>query len=218
MRRKQLKKPPDGSERTCIATRISGPPSDLVRFALSPDGIVTPDLGSELPGRGAWVSATRDAIVKAAGTNQFSRAFKTTAALPDRLDAEAFADYLAGLIEKRALSAIGLARKAGEVVTGFDQVSRSLKDSEIAVLITAADAAEDGAAKLQRLARTGYAVRGFSVDTLSGALGRDGVRHLGLKNGAGAKRFLSEAKRLASIGRDEFEISRRASAATATDA
>ena len=173
---------------------------------------MTPDLGGKLPGRGAWVHASRSAIIKAAAPGQFSRAFKKDAALPDDHDADAFADYLANLVEKRALAAIGLARKAGEVVTGFDQVSRSLKGGEIAVLITATDAAEDGANKLRRLARDGHAVRGFSSEELSATLGRDGVRHLGLLKGPGAKRFFEEAKRLASISRAGLEISKQVQA------
>ena len=49
-------------ERTCIATRTRRPASELIRFALAPDGTVTPDLARKLPGRGVWVTATREAV------------------------------------------------------------------------------------------------------------------------------------------------------------
>ena len=171
----------------------------MIRFALSPDGVVTPDLGNDLPGRGAWAIATRDAVLKAASKKLFARAFKADARLPDELDAERFADRLGVMVENRALAAIGLARKAGEAVVGFDQVKAGLKSNEIAVLISATDAAEDGAEKLRRLARERPAVRAFTVDALSGALGRDGVRHAGLNSGPFAIRFLREVKRLSGM-------------------
>lgn len=41
-----------GPVRTCIATRTSGAPDDMVRFAVGPDGVVVPDLAGRLPGRG----------------------------------------------------------------------------------------------------------------------------------------------------------------------
>jgi uncharacterized protein len=36
----------------CIVTREEAGEDQLIRFALSPEGIVTPDLQAKLPGRG----------------------------------------------------------------------------------------------------------------------------------------------------------------------
>jgi len=206
-----LKKTPNAPERTCIATGLTAHPETMIRFALAPDGIVTPDLAQDLPGRGAWVAINREAVLKASKNGLFARAFKSPARLPENLDAEAFTDRLATMLEHRALSAIGLARKAGEVVVGFDQVKAALKANEVAVLISADDAAEDGASKLKRLARSCPSVRAFSVEALSNALGREGVRHAALNKGPFAKRFLREAKRLEGVIKTGMEVSTGAS-------
>ena len=49
-------------ERRCVATGETLPEQRLIRFALGPDGALHPDLAAKLPGRGAWVSASRTAI------------------------------------------------------------------------------------------------------------------------------------------------------------
>ena len=41
------------SARTCIVLREPFPKEKMIRFAISPDGLVTPDILENLPGRGA---------------------------------------------------------------------------------------------------------------------------------------------------------------------
>ena len=45
--------------RMCAVSREVRPIDELIRFVVSPDGAVVPDLKRKLPGRGLWVSATR---------------------------------------------------------------------------------------------------------------------------------------------------------------
>ena len=49
-------------ERRCIVSGEVLPEGKLIRFVVSPDGEVTPDVAATLPGRGIWVSATRKAL------------------------------------------------------------------------------------------------------------------------------------------------------------
>jgi len=53
-------------ERRCVVTGEVQPKAGLVRFVLSPEGVIFPDLAEKLPGRGIWVTANRDLIAKAA--------------------------------------------------------------------------------------------------------------------------------------------------------
>lgn len=152
---------------------------------------MAPDFSGKLPGRGAWVSASRGAIETARKKGAFARAFKKGAQAPADL-----ADRVEAGLAKSALAALGMARKTGDAVLGFEKVRASLKADKIAVLVTAADAAEDGRRKLQGLARGATAVGLFSGRELSAALGRDGVVHVALKRGPAAARFLREARRL----------------------
>ena len=61
-------------ERRCIYTRETSSREMLVRFAVSPDGIVVPDLEEKLPGRGLWLTARGDIIRRACAENAFSKA------------------------------------------------------------------------------------------------------------------------------------------------
>src|ERR1700686_3957290 len=49
---------------------------ELIRFVVSPSGEVMADLKRKLPGRGLWVSASRQAVAEAVRRNQFSKGFK----------------------------------------------------------------------------------------------------------------------------------------------
>lgn len=158
--------------------------------------MVTPDLAGKLPGRGAWVLASRDAVIAAASKGAFGRAFRTKASLPEGVGAEDFAEAVERGLEARALAALGLGRRAGAVVTGFEKVRAALGEGRVGALVTASDAGGDGAEKLARLAGSAPIVRAFSSQALSAALGREGVVHAAAKDGPECARFLREAARL----------------------
>ena len=61
----------EAPERRCIATGLSGGTAGLIRFALDPEGGLTPDLAEKLPGRGVWLGADR-ALVRQAVTLRLS--------------------------------------------------------------------------------------------------------------------------------------------------
>jgi predicted RNA-binding protein YlxR (DUF448 family) len=69
-------------ERLCAATRTVRPVSDLIRFVIGPDGEAVPDVKNKLPGRGLWVTATRDAVGEAVKRKAFARGFKREVRLP----------------------------------------------------------------------------------------------------------------------------------------
>ena len=51
--------------RMCAVTREVRPIDELIRFVVSPQGEVIPDLKRKLPGRGLWVSASRKTVAEA---------------------------------------------------------------------------------------------------------------------------------------------------------
>jgi hypothetical protein len=189
-------------ERRCIATGESGPTGLLIRFVLGPDAQVVPDLAERLPGRGVWLKADRALVDKAVAKKLFSRAFKTQAAAPADL-----ADRLEALLAGRLINVIGLARKAGQAVTGFEKVRARLKDGTAGVLIQASDGAADGKAKLNRLAdglSDGDAERVPRIEILDStelglAFGRDFAIHAALDRGGFADRAIGEAARLSGL-------------------
>ncbi len=153
--------------------------------------MVTPDLAEKLGGRGAWVCADRQLLTRAVAKGLFARAFKQAASAPDGL-----IDCIEAALEKRALEALGLARRTGEAVLGFDQVKDALTKGRASVLLAASDAADDGREKLSRLGKALIQYRGFSSAAMSAAFGREGVKHAALLKGAAADRFRREVLRL----------------------
>jgi len=185
----------NGPLRRCIATGESLPPERLIRFVLSPDGVLTPDLAAELPGRGIWVTANRDALDKAVAGKGFSRAARRQINLPPDLG-----DQIAALLLRRTMQLLGIARKAGVAITGREKVEVQARSGKIWVLIAASDGAEDGAAKLLRLAKAVnpdiFYVSWLNGTELSLAFGRDNVIHAAIAQGRLADRFVMEAGRL----------------------
>ena len=186
----------DLRERRCIVTGESQSDAGLVRFVVAPDSTIVPDVEEKLPGRGIWVTASRDAIGKAVEKNLFTRAAKATVSAGSDL-----ADRTEAALARRMLSDLGLAKRSGLLVAGFDNVVRALDENRPpALLLAASDAAKDGRRKLTNAA---YA-RGleipvldcFSSEELSLALGRGNVIHAALKSGRLQERLSIDAERL----------------------
>jgi hypothetical protein len=101
----------------------------------------------------------------------------------------------------RILGLIGLARRAGELILGFDQVEKALRGQNPPPLIVeAAEAAADGRRKLQAAAtaksHVPFVIGCLSSGELSLALKRENVVHAALKPGRIAERLIFEAMRL----------------------
>jgi hypothetical protein len=163
-----------------------------LRFVLSPDGELAPDFSAKLPGRGAWLTPSRAALETALQKGAFAKSFKAGVKAPDDLAARVDAG-----LAKAALSALGLARRTGEVVVGFEKVRASLAAKMSAVLVNAADGGEDGRRKLAALAGDATVIELFTEPELAAALGRDEPTvHAAIKTGPAARRFLRDARRL----------------------
>lgn len=183
-------------ERRDLATGEVMEEARLIRFVASPDGVVTPDVSRKLPGRGLWVAADRASIEAAASKNLFSRAAKAKLSVPAGL-----ADLVEQLLAKRAIDALGLARREGVLISGFEKTHAAIRGGRCGWLIEASDGSADGRRKLMRLA--GYTdpptpvCGAFSTDELGLALGLENVIHVCLLAGRQAKRWTEEVHRLA---------------------
>lgn len=184
-----------GPVRQCCVTRERLPQTELVRFALSPDGEVAADIASRLPGRGVWVKADRATIDEAAKKGGFARGFKTQIKVPDGLS-----DQIEALLVKRLIGLIGMAKKGGNVVIGIDQVRGSLRKARPGLLLEASDGAEDGRTKVYFLAKALYSdveiIGGLSSEELGMAFGRERVIHGLVRSGPVAKSLRDAYARL----------------------
>ncbi|MEQ8746469.1 RNA-binding protein [Pyruvatibacter sp.] len=171
-------------ERKCIVTGEPGTPQTLVRFAVSPDGTVVPDIDGKLPGRGIWVSASRQAVDKAAQKGLFARAAKAKVKA-----AETLADQVEAGLKARILALLGLAKKAGQLYAGLTKVEEAVEQTtartHVAALFLASDAGNEGQRNGRSLAAKVEApvIAVFSAEQLGLALGRANVVHAALTAG-----------------------------------
>lgn len=185
-------------ERQCALTREVRPAAELIRFVVGPDGRIWPDVDERAEGRGVWITADQDSVGEAVRRKSFAKSLKAPVEAPDDL-----ADLTRQHLEQRMLGALGMARKAGQLVNGATRVRDAIQKGEVIALISATDAAEDGVRKLVALLRglqNGDPVPHLQIvgsDRLGLALGLDNVIHAALTNGAAARSALARAVRLA---------------------
>src|ERR1700757_600308 len=136
--------------RMCAVSREVRPIDERIRFVVSPQGEVMADLKRKLPGRGLWVSASRQAVAEAVRRNHFGKGFKRDVRATATLAADTEA-----LLVRSVIEALAIAAKAGQVVSGFSKVEAALKQrgsrNTVQTLIHASDGAEDGIRKLDAL-------------------------------------------------------------------
>ncbi|MDB0061499.1 RNA-binding protein [Octadecabacter sp.] len=183
----------DVSERRCIVTGETAPKAGLIRFVIGPVNMVYPDVLEKLPGRGMWVTASRDALDKA-GKGQFSKSAKQAVNVPDGLT-----DEVERQLARRVVDLIALARKAGSAVCGFEKVKGWVSGGErVRALLQASDGSERGKTKLW----TPEGARYFGCLTaqeLGLAFGRGEVVHGALASGRLSDRVVEEAIKLKSL-------------------
>jgi predicted RNA-binding protein YlxR (DUF448 family) len=188
-----------GPERTCIVSGLKGSPETMLRFALSAEGVVSPDIRRKLPGRGVWTQLNASVVRQAAAKQAFSRGFrKAVRAAPD------LAEQVDALLEQDALQFLSLVNKAGQVVAGGAKVEAAIRAGGLAALVRASDGALDGASKLERLLRgclgesadSVARINLFSSRQLDLALGRTNVIHAALSAGPASAAFLAKVARL----------------------
>ena len=168
----------------------------LLRFVAGPDGQVVPDLARKLPGRGMWVAADRASVAQAAKKGLFARSakaqIKASGELPDQVER---------LLKSRLLAGLGLAKRGGDLISGFDKVSSAIASGKAAWLIEASDGAADGRRKLLSLARRQPRPPGlvgvFDAAELGLALGLENVIHTAFLAGRASERWAEDVRRLA---------------------
>ncbi|HWJ20159.1 MAG TPA: RNA-binding protein [Geobacterales bacterium] len=194
--------------RTCIVDRERKEKPSLLRFVLSPQEEVVPDVKGNLPGRGVWVTARNHIVADAVKRRAFQRAFRKQVTVSDSLSLE-----VERLFKRSALERLSICNKAGLLVVGFAKVEEALKRHEIVALLHADTAATDGKAKLDRKHEALFVGRDyiapkncFTSAEISLAAGSIGVIHAGLREGGATRAFLQALDRLSAYCAGEAEI------------
>lgn len=114
----------EAPQRSCLGCRTSKDKNLLLRFVLTPETEILPDLESRLPGRGAYTCIDKRCLAAAIEQRQFKRSFKHDVTV---MPAEQFIEYVRQQLHGRIISLIGLANKAGLITGGGSMVMDALK-------------------------------------------------------------------------------------------
>jgi uncharacterized protein len=196
--------------RRCIVTRERLPKEQMLRFVLSPDGVIVPDLAARLPGRGFWLSARRDVLETARAQGILARAFARSARRSVSVPADLPSLLEAGLV-RRIGEQLGLARRAGQAVAGFAKAREWLDVGRAGLVVQALDGSvEERARFLSGKRGPGGIGPGGSVvlvapltaASLGAVFGRDHVVHVAVAHGRLAEMIANEAARLSGVTTD----------------
>ncbi|MFH5923245.1 RNA-binding protein [Roseomonas xinghualingensis] len=182
-----------GPLRRCVVTRESLPKETMIRFVLGPDRVLVPDLAGRMPGRGMWLSARGDVLERALTRGAFMKAARGPVhPIPDLRTA------IVDGLRRRIRDQVGLARRAGQAVVGFQQAREWLQAGRAALLVEAADGSASERSRL--VGSHGVpVVTALEAAELGAVFGRDHAVHVAVASGRLAEGILREAARLAGL-------------------
>ncbi len=186
----------------------------MIRFVIGPERQLVPDLAARLPGRGIWLSASGDVLEFSSGDEARPRTEKSAAGLADRRLARAFSRAARGpvlvppdlssllqtALVRRITELLGLARRAGQAVAGFEKGREYLRTTPSRLVLQASDGSVSERARF--LTGAGADVKVFDPlpgDVLGRIFGRDYVVHVAVAPGKLAESLAMEAGRLAGL-------------------
>jgi hypothetical protein len=112
----------------------------LIRFVLSNENEVLPDLDNKLPGRGSYTCINKECLNRAVVQRQFKRSFKQDVSV---MPTEEMVSHIRQLLFVRIIGLVGLANRAGMAIGGGSMVSDALKSRVIpGLVIVATDVSE----------------------------------------------------------------------------
>jgi len=182
--------PEKGPLRRCIVTRESLPKEEMLRFVVGPDQALVPDLAGRLPGRGMWLKAAPGVLEIALKKGSFHRAAKAQVKLPENFPA-----MLAAMLEQRLMDMLGMARRAGQSVAGWQKVQEWLVAGRVGLLVEATDGSPAERARLIGGSQLPV-ILALPSETLGRVFGRGGAVHVAVAKGRLAESISREAARL----------------------
>jgi hypothetical protein len=183
----------------------------MFRFVVGPDRALIPDLAGKLPGRGIWLSASRDVIEGGdgphpgekgrAGTKgrELVRAIARAARGPVQVPPDLSVVLETALI-RRIGDFLGLARRAGQAIAGFEKARDWMRTHPVGLVLQATDGSEAERARFRSAIQdTVLVFAPLTGAELGRVFGHDNVVHVAVAPGRLASVIAMEAGRLAGI-------------------
>lgn len=177
-------------ERKCIVSGEVKEKIELLRF-VEVDGLVIPDFGKKLSGRGVYVTNSAAVLAKAVDKKMFSKAFKKKV-----VETEELLETVEKILKKKGLESINIARKGGVLVAGFEKVKEAIVKNKVAFLLEAKDAGEDGRKKMSGLAKNLKIFSLYETEELDKALDKVNTVHIALMKSKLADAVYNDLQRL----------------------
>lgn len=192
MSRQNCKEKP---QRSCLGCREIRDKDQLLRFVLSPQGEVVPDLDARLPGRGTYTCISSRCLENALRQRLFNRSFKreVSALPPDQMIA-----LVSSLMRERILGYLGLANKSGKVISGGSLVSDAIRGKiKPGLILVAVDVSESIGQKIVVLADV-HGIRSellLTKEDFGAILGKAPRSAVAVRQGGFVSRLVSEIER-----------------------
>lgn len=181
--------------RRCAVTRARLPKERMIRFVVAPNREIVPDIAATLPGRGIWLSADGDVIETARTRGAFNRAARGQVTVA----ADLLSVLQAGLV-RRISELLGLTRRAGQSVCGFQKAREWLVAGRAGLVVQAADGSAAEAARfLSGQHKRVPVVAPLPAVALGAVFGRDHAVHVVVAPGKLATALRMECDRLAGL-------------------
>lgn len=157
-------------KRRCIATGRSQDRDLLIRFVLDSCNRIRFDLSEKFPGRGIWVSSSRECIQSAISKNLFQRVSRCSVSVPKTLTSD-----IENNLAKRLLFTISQARRCDLLVCEKRERSETMEQNQVIISSNAQDKLEFGDQNLDYLntrhkffvtLRESELIQGFSDEKL----------------------------------------------------
>lgn len=164
--------------KTCFVTKETLPRAEMLRFVSAPGRVIIFDVAEKLPGHGFWLKADKDILNQAVSKHIFYKAAKGTVKIPDDLT-----DQVQNALKKRCLDFLGLCRKAGLLVYGFEAVKKAISAQTVTAVFEAVDASEREENKLFKGDDSFPVWRILTRTELGQISGETEIVHIALLNG-----------------------------------
>lgn len=168
----------------------------MIRFVLSPERQVVPDLAARLPGRGMWLSARADVLQAARARAAFARAARGPVVVPPDLAAMVEAG-----LARRIAELLGLARRAGQAVGGFQKAREWLQGGRATLVVQASDASPGERARLLAGVARVRVTAVLPAAALGAVFARDHLAHVAVAPGRLGEAIWGDCMRLAGVTR-----------------
>jgi predicted RNA-binding protein YlxR (DUF448 family) len=179
------------SMRRCFVTGKSYSKETLLRFVVDPHQKIVADITGRLPGRGFWLSSQASIVKEAVVKGLFSKV--TRQKVETDID---LSDQVSLSLQRRCLELIGLARRAGQAIAGYEKVVTALRSGQGGILLSARDGSVSSFEKIRSLAPQLPLLSCLDAVTLGGAFGRDHVVNGLVLRGQLAEKLRIESDRL----------------------